>query len=251
MKSSFADQVGAAASVERHVETVKPPILEIRDLRKTYHSAGHELTVVRDVNFVLSAGDTCAIIGPSGSGKTTLLGLCAGLDDATSGTVRLDGQSLEALDQDARAALRNRLVGFVFQNFQLIPTLTAIENVLVPLELRGEIGRQKEAREILGQVGLGDRAEHYPLQLSGGEQQRVALARAFIHRPKILFADEPTGNLDAETSGPIVEMLFKLNRDAGTALVLVTHDPGLAAQARRLVRMRGGAIVSEEERDVR
>ena len=214
---------------------------------KTYRSGDRELTVLRDINLVLQAGDTCAIIGPSGSGKTTLLGLCAGLDDATAGSVLLAGQPLEALDQDARAALRNRLVGFVFQNFQLIPTLTAIENVLVPLELRGEVGRQKEAADLLAQVGLGDRLSHYPLQLSGGEQQRVALARAFIHKPKILFADEPTGNLDAETSGPIVEMLFRLNREAGTALVLVTHDPALAARARRVVTMRAGTIVSEEE----
>jgi putative ABC transport system ATP-binding protein len=238
--------VSAASSVEREPEAVNSPILEVRDLRKTYRSAGHELTVLRDINLSLPPGDTCAIIGPSGSGKTTLLGLCAGLDDATSGTVRLDGQALEALDQDARAALRVRVVGFVFQNFQLIPTLTAIENVLVPLELRGEAGRHKEAADILAQVGLADRLTHYPLQLSGGEQQRVALARAFIHRPKILFADEPTGNLDAETSEPIVEMLFRLNREAGTALVLVTHDPALAARARRVVKMRAGAIAAEE-----
>lgn len=203
--------------------------------------------MLRDVSFSLQESDTCAIIGPSGSGKTTLLGLCAGLDDATSGSVLLDGQALETLSQDARAALRNRLVGFVFQSFQLIPTLTAIENVLVPLELRGETGREKEAKELLAEVGLGDRIDHYPLQLSGGEQQRVALARAFIHRPKIMFADEPTGNLDAETSGPIVEMLFRLNREAGTALVLVTHDPALAAKARRVVKMSGGTIIAEEE----
>jgi putative ABC transport system ATP-binding protein len=247
MNSSVPGQIERASSVERAVEAVKPPILEIRGLGKIYRGAGHELTVLRDIDLTLRAGDTCAIIGPSGSGKTTLLGLCAGLDDATTGTVHLDGQELGALDEDARAALRNRSVGFVFQNFQLIPTLTAIENVLVPLELRGESGRQKEAADILAQVGLADRLEHYPLQLSGGEQQRVALARAFIHRPKILFADEPTGNLDAETSGPIVEMLFRLNREAGTALVLVTHDPTLAARARRVVKMRGGAIVGEEE----
>ena len=247
MKSLAPDQAVAAASVGRGAEAVKSPILEISNLRKTYRSAGHELTVLRDINLTLFPGDTCALIGPSGSGKTTLLGLCAGLDDATSGTVRLGGQSLHDLDQDARAALRNRLVGFVFQNFQLIPTLPAIENVLVPLELRGEAGRRKEAADILSQVGLAERLHHYPLQLSGGEQQRVALARAFIHRPKILFADEPTGNLDAETSAPIVEMLFELNREAGTALVLVTHDPSLAARARRVVTMRGGAIVAEEE----
>ena len=247
MKSFVPDQAQGIPGVEHGTA----PIIEIRDLRKTYRSAGHDLTVLRDINLTLSAGDTCAIIGPSGSGKTTLLGLCAGLDDATSGSVRLDGQSLESLDQDARAALRNRLVGFVFQNFQLIPTLTAVENVLVPLELRGGIARRKDAAEILAQVGLADRLDHYPLQLSGGEQQRVALARAFIHRPKILFADEPTGNLDAETSEPIVEMLFKLNREAGTALMLITHDPILAARARRVVKMRGGTIVAQEENGAR
>ncbi|MHA3771786.1 ABC transporter ATP-binding protein [Verrucomicrobiota bacterium sgz303538] len=251
MKSSVSENVETAGSVEAGAASVKPPILEIRELRKVYRSGDRELTVLRDINLALHPGDTCAIIGPSGSGKTTLLGLCAGLDDASSGSVRLGGQPLEELDQDARAALRNRLVGFVFQNFQLIPTLTAIENVLVPLELRGELGRQKEAADLLAQVGLGDRLTHYPLQLSGGEQQRVALARAFIHRPKILFADEPTGNLDAETSGPIVEMLFRLNREAGTALVLVTHDPLLAARARRVVTMRAGTIVSEETHGAR
>ncbi len=222
------------------------PILEIRALRKTYRDAGRSLTVLQDVSFSLAAGDTCAIVGPSGSGKSTLLGLCAGLDNASSGSVRLDGHALETLSEDARAALRNELVGFVFQNFQLIPTLTALENVLVPLELRGENGRQKQGVEILSRVGLADRLHHYPLQLSGGEQQRVALARAFVQPPKILFADEPTGNLDAATSGPIVEMLFELNRAAGTALLLVTHDPSLAARTRRLVRMGAGTIVSEE-----
>ncbi len=236
-----------SASVERAEASVKPPVLEVQNVSKTYSAAGHSLTVLREINLAIRAADTCAIVGPSGSGKTTLLALCAGLDDATTGSIRLDGQPLETLSQDARAALRNRLVGFVFQNFQLIPTLTALENVLVPLELRGEAGRHREAAEILAQVGLAERRDHYPLQLSGGEQQRVALARAFIHRPKILFADEPTGNLDAETSGPIVELLFKLNQDAGTALVLVTHDPALAARTRRVVTMRGGAIVSDRE----
>jgi len=233
--------------LESTPQAVKPPILEIHGLKKIHRTASHELTVLKDVHLSLAEGDTLAIIGPSGSGKTTLLGLCAGLDDATEGSVKLAGQPLEELSQDARAALRNRLVGFVFQSFQLIPTLTAVENVLVPLELRGESGRQKDAEALLKQVGLGDRLDHYPLQLSGGEQQRVALARAFIHRPKILFADEPTGNLDAETSGPIVEMLLRLNREAGTALVLVTHDPALAAKARRVVKMSGGTIISEEE----
>ena len=246
MKSFVSEQAKPVASVQCDGKPVKLPILEIRGLGKVYRGAGRDLAVLREINLSILAGDTCAIIGPSGSGKTTLLGLCAGLDDATTGTVKLDGHPLETLDQDARAALRNRLVGFVFQNFQLIPTLTAIENVLVPLELRGESGRWKEAAELLAQVGLGDRLDHYPLQLSGGEQQRVALARAFIHRPKILFADEPTGNLDAETSEPIVEMLFRLNRDAGATLVLVTHDPVLAARAGRVVKMRGGTIVAEE-----
>lgn len=245
--SSDSGSQSSTTTLEPGPGSVKVPILEIRDLRKTYKSASHELTVLHGVSLTLNEGDTCAIIGPSGSGKTTLLGLCAGLDDATSGSVKLGGQALEKLDQDARAALRNQLVGFVFQSFQLIPTLTALENVLVPLELQGMSGRERDAEEILAQVGLEKRLDHYPLQLSGGEQQRVALARAFIHRPRILFADEPTGNLDAETSGPIVEMLLRLNREAGTALVLVTHDPGLAAKARRVVRMAGGTIIGEEE----
>lgn len=236
-----------SARLEPSHHAVKRPILEIHGLKKVHRTTSHELTVLKDIHLSLEESDTLAIIGPSGSGKTTLLGLCAGLDDATEGSVKLDGHALEMLSQDARAALRNQLVGFVFQNFQLIPTLTAIENVLVPLELRGESGRHAEAEALLCQVGLGDRLDHYPLQLSGGEQQRVALARAFIHRPKILFADEPTGNLDAETSGPIVEMLLQLNRDAGTALVLVTHDPALAAKTRRVVKMSGGTIISEEE----
>src|SRR5437764_4395338 len=210
-------------------------ILDVQHLTKTYETGAGKLTVLKDISFTLPAGSTCSILGPSGSGKTTLLGLCAGLDRPTSGSVLLNGITLGEETEDERARIRNRLVGFVFQNFQLIPTLTALENVLVPLELRGEAGRHREAAELLGLVGLAERRDHYPLQLSGGEQQRVALARAFIHRPKILFADEPTGNLDAETSAPIVEMLFKLNRDAGTALMLVTHDPVLAAKARRVL----------------
>ena len=239
----------SAQKVESPPSAVKSPILKVSDLRKVHQTASHELTVLKEVSFDLDEGDTLAIVGPSGSGKTTLLGLCAGLDDATSGSVELDGMAVESLDQDERAALRSRLVGFVFQNFQLIPTLTAVENVLVPLELRGESGQQAQAEGLLKEVGLGHRMNHYPLQLSGGEQQRVALARAFIHRPKILFADEPTGNLDSVTSEPIVEMLFRLNREAGTALVLVTHDPALAAKARRVVTMSGGTIVSEEENE--
>lgn len=240
----------SSARLDSPSPAVKQPLLEIHGLKKVHRTAQHELTVLHDIHLTIEAGDTLAIIGPSGSGKTTLIGLCAGLDDATSGSLKLDGQAMENLSQDQRAALRNRLVGFVFQNFQLIPTLTALENVLVPLELRGETGRQKEAETLLCEVGLGKRMDHYPTQLSGGEQQRVALARAFIHRPKILMADEPTGNLDAATSAPIVEMLFRLNREAGTALVLVTHDPSLAAKARRVIKMKGGTIISEEENAV-
>lgn len=239
----------SVSSLESTPSAVKRPILQVTDLRKVHRTSSHDLTVLQQVTLSLEEGETLAIVGPSGSGKTTLLGLCAGLDDATSGSVELGGQVIDSLNQDERAALRNRLVGFVFQSFQLIPTLTAIENVLVPLELRGESGKEAEAERLLTEVGLGDRLDHYPLQLSGGEQQRVALARAFIHRPKILFADEPTGNLDAGTSGPIVEMLFRLNREAGTALVLVTHDPALAAKAGRVVTMSAGKMISEEEND--
>ena len=200
--------------------------------------------MLRDIHLSLEEGDTCAIIGPSGSGKTTLLGLCAGLDDATSGSVKLDGQALESLNQDQRAALRNRLVGFVFQSFQLIPTLTAIENVLVPLELRGERGRQADAAALLREVGLGDRLDHYPLQLSGGEQQRVALARAFIHRPKILFADEPTGALDSVNGETVMNLIRESNRKRGTTIVMVTHDPDFAKLTQRQIHLADGKVVS-------
>ena len=219
-------------------------ILEVERLGKSYGSGSGALTVLRDVTFSLPERDTCAIVGPSGSGKTTLLGLCAGLDRPTTGAVRLDGHEVGALDEDARARLRNELVGFVFQNFQLIPTLTALENVMVPLELRGGAHAQAFAVELLRKVGLGERLDHYPTQLSGGEQQRVALARAFITRPKILFADEPTGNLDAETGHRVIDLLFELNDAAGTALVLVTHDPELASRTARVIRLRAGAMVT-------
>lgn len=220
------------------------PILDIRSLTKSYVSGDHSLTVLKEISFSLEAGSTCAIVGPSGSGKTTLLGLCAGLDQPSSGSVSIAGQRLDPLDEDGRAKLRNELVGFVFQNFQLIPTLTAIENVMVPLELRGGSHAQEYALELLKRVGLGERLTHYPTQLSGGEQQRVALARAFINRPKILFADEPTGNLDADTSKKIIEILFELNHEAKTSLVLVTHDLDLAHKAQRVIRLKGGAMVS-------
>jgi putative ABC transport system ATP-binding protein len=218
-------------------------MLKVERLTQTYRSATGPLTVLREVSFELAAGATLAIVGPSGSGKTTLLGLCAGLDRPTGGDVRLAGESLGPLDEDARARVRNAHVGFVFQNFQLIPTLTALENVLVPVELRGEAGREPAARALLARVGLGGRYDHYPVQLSGGEQQRVALARAFMNEPKILFCDEPTGNLDGETAHAMTELIFGLNRERGTTLVLVTHDLDLAKRCERIVRLRDGRMV--------
>ncbi len=220
-------------------------VLEVRDLTKTYRSGGLPLTVLDGVGFRLQAGTTCAIVGPSGSGKTTLLGLCAGLDRATSGWVSLDGVRLDELDEDQRARLRGERVGFVFQTFQLVPTLSALENVSVPLELRGDRGVENRAAELLDRVGLADRRHHYPVQLSGGEQQRVGLARAFINHPRILFADEPTGNLDTDTGSAVEDLLFALNKEAGTTLVLVTHDLELARRAHRLIRLRGGTIVED------
>jgi putative ABC transport system ATP-binding protein len=222
-----------------------PLILEVQSLTRTFRSGESELTVLKDVSFALKAGGSCAIVGPSGSGKTTLLGLCAGLDVPSAGTVKLDDTDIGKLNEDQRARLRSELVGFVFQNFQLLPTLTALENVMVPLELRGEREIRSAAAGLLDRVGLGQRLHHYPTQLSGGEQQRVALARAFLNRPKILFADEPTGNLDNETSDHIVSLLFELNASSGTALVLVTHNLDLAAKAGRVIRLRGGKLVED------
>jgi putative ABC transport system ATP-binding protein len=201
------------------------------------------LTVLDGVSLELEAGATLAIVGPSGSGKTTLLGLCAGLDRATGGSVILAGESLDDLDEDGRARVRNQHVGFVFQNYQLIPTLTAIENVLVPVELRGERKREPDALELLTRVGLGDRRSHYPVQLSGGEQQRVALARAFMNRPKILFCDEPVGNLDNTTGRAMIDLIFSVNAERGTTLVLVTHDLELAGRCQRTIRLKGGVLV--------
>ena len=221
-------------------------ILNVERLTKTYATAAGPLTVLHEVSFSLPAAGTLAIVGPSGSGKTTLLGLCAGLDQPSTGTVHLDGREIGGLTEDQRALVRNESVGFVFQNFQLIPTLTALENVLIPLELRGNGVREEDAAELLGRVGLGDRADHYPMQLSGGEQQRVALARAFINRPRILFCDEPTGNLDGDTAHAMVDLIFGLNRERGTALVLVTHDLELARKTKRILRLRSGAVISDE-----
>ncbi len=221
-------------------------ILAINNLSKTYQSGSRKLTVLDDVNFSIDAGETISIVGPSGSGKTTLLGLCAGLDSASTGSVSLNGENLQSLSEDQRAFVRNQHVGFIFQNFQLLPTLTALENVMVPLELKKRKDARQKAQELLEKVGLGDRATHYPTQLSGGEQQRVSIARAFANEPKILFADEPTGNLDTETGGMIEDLIFDLNKEQGTTLVLVTHDLELAAKTRRIIHIKGGKIQEDE-----
>jgi putative ABC transport system ATP-binding protein len=222
------------------------PILEVKSLTKTYRGSESPLTVLKDVSFAVEPAGSCAIVGPSGSGKTTLLGLCAGLDVPTSGSVHLNGSNLGSLNEDSRARLRSEQVGFVFQNFQLLPTLTAIENVMVPLELRGGAACRESAAELLAKVGLRERLRHYPAQLSGGEQQRVALARAFLNQPKILFADEPTGNLDNETSERIIDLLFELNASSGTALILVTHNLDLARKAGRIIQLKGGRLVEDQ-----
>ncbi|CAN5432293.1 ABC transporter ATP-binding protein [soil metagenome] len=225
------------------------PILDVNKLTKTFSSGSKELTVLKQVSFSIRAGGTCAIVGPSGSGKTTLLGLCAGLDQPTSGSVTLKGQEISSMDESRLSAVRNKQIGFVFQSFQLISTLTALENVMVPVELRGVPYREveKKASDLLNEVGLGDRLTHYPGQLSGGEQQRVGLARAFIHQPDILFADEPTGNLDGETGAQIEQLMFDLNEKQGTTLVIVTHDRTLAEKCDRIIGLKNGQIQSDTE----
>ncbi|MFD1166408.1 ABC transporter ATP-binding protein [Sphingobacterium daejeonense] len=217
-------------------------ILQVKHVFKNYQIGDNNIPVLNDINFEIEPGSTVSIVGPSGSGKTTLLGLCAGLDQSSEGDIILNGIKLSGLSEDKLAEVRNEHVGFVFQNFQLLPTLTAIENVLVPMELRGVKNGQKEAMDLLDRVGLAARADHYPSQLSGGEQQRVSLARAFANKPKILFADEPTGNLDAETSLIIEDMLFQLNKESGTTLVIVTHDLDLAAKTQKIIPIKGGKI---------
>jgi putative ABC transport system ATP-binding protein len=219
-------------------------MLRCESLTRTFLSGGRELPVLKSITLEVPDGSFVAVLGPSGSGKSTLLGLLAGLDRPTTGRVWLDGVELGALSEDERARLRGEKVGFVFQSFHLIPTLTARENIQVPLELRG-LEAQARADELLGRVGLGDRGHHYPAQLSGGEQQRVALARAFSHRPRVLFADEPTGNLDAATGARVIELMSELNREVGTTLVLVTHDQSLAGRAARIVRLHDGALQSD------
>jgi len=223
-----------------------PKILKITGLEKRYTSGSKQLTVLQNVSFDVEKGQTFSIVGPSGSGKTTLLGLCAGLDKPDAGTVKLCGYDLNKLNEDERAQLRNKEVGFIFQNFQLLPTLTALENVSVPLELQGAKDAEISAKALLKKVGLIDRLDHYPSQLSGGEQQRVALARAFSNRPSILFADEPTGNLDEETGEKVIQLLLELNKDAGTTLVIISHDLELANRTQQILRLKGGQIMTNE-----
>ena len=218
-------------------------MIEALALGKQVPSGDGTLTILHQIGFRVAAGEAVAIVGSSGSGKSTLLGLLAGLDRPTSGTVRLAGQDLAALDEDARAALRGRLLGFVFQSFQLMPAMTALENVMLPLELAGRADAPAIAREMLARVGLGERLDHYPKHLSGGEQQRVALARAFAVKPQLLLADEPTGNLDAATGAAIIDLMFAMNAEQGTTLILVTHDEALARRCGRVLRLAAGRLV--------
>ena len=222
-------------------------ILSAKGVSKTYTSGSRSLTVLSDINIGISEGESVSIVGPSGSGKTTLLGLFAGLDNPSEGEIMLCDQALSNLDEDAKAHVRNQNVGFIFQNFQLIPTLTALENVMIPLELQGKKEAKESSMEILERVGLGDRKNHYPSQLSGGEQQRVALARAFSNKPRILFADEPTGNLDDATGNKVEDLLFEMNKEQKTTLILVTHDLELAKKTGRIIRLKGGRIISDEK----
>lgn len=222
-------------------------ILEAKEIFKIYKGVNKELTVLDNINFQVTKGEILAIVGPSGSGKTTLLGLCAGLDNPSSGTLSLAGEPISQMTENEKAEIRNRKVGFIFQNFQLLPTLTALENVMIPMELQGRsIGARAKAIELLERVGLGGRHDHYPSQLSGGEKQRVSLARAFSNDPEILFADEPTGNLDEETGLIVENLLFDLNKEKQTTLVIVTHDLELANKTDRIIKLRGGKIVSDE-----
>ncbi|WP_375235420.1 ABC transporter ATP-binding protein [Winogradskyella sp.] len=227
-----------------------PKILKISGLEKTYTSGNKQLTVLQDISFDVEKGQTFSIVGPSGSGKTTLLGLCAGLDQPNAGTIELCNENINNLNEDQRAQLRNREVGFIFQNFQLLPTLTALENVSVPLELQGDNKALEKSKNLLDKVGLAKRMHHYPSQLSGGEQQRVALARAFANSPSILFADEPTGNLDEETGEKVIQLLFDLNKEAGTTLVIITHDLELANRTQQILRLKGGQVLTNERTEV-
>ena len=248
MLNSYAVKRG-----HKHKEIILSEILKVEHLNRKFKSGDKEITVVNEISFEIEEGTSCAIVGPSGSGKTTLLGLCAGLDNPTSGNVILAGNNLTNQSEDKKAEVRNLHVGFVFQTFQLVPTLTALENVMVPLELRGNADKEvrNRAMELLGKVGLKERTHHYPTQLSGGEQQRVAIARAFINDPKILFADEPTGNLDTETGDTIESLIFDLNKELGTTLVLVTHDLELAKKCDRVIRLKNGHLFSDSSTEIK
>jgi putative ABC transport system ATP-binding protein len=238
-----ADSIPMQANCQLPPNAIQPFALQVMNLGKRVPLPAGELTILEDISFDIARGDTIAVVGASGSGKSTLLALMAGLDTPSTGNVLLDGAPMSTLDEDGRARVRGEKVGFVFQSFQLLPSLTALENVMLPLELRGDADVESPARTILEKVGLGQRMDHYPRQLSGGEQQRVALARAFVTRPSLLFADEPTGNLDTVTGQAIIKLLFALNADAGTTLVLVTHDEHLATRCGRALRLDGGRLV--------
>ena len=220
-------------------------ILSVEHLNKLFKSGDQCVTILHDISFAIEEGSACAIVGPSGSGKTTLIAICAGLERPTEGAVLLNGTAMHSASEEELSRVRNQFVGFVFQSFQLLPSLTALENVMVPAEIRGENHARSRAEDLLRQVGLGARLHHYPIQLSGGEQQRVAIARAFINHPRILFADEPTGNLDSETAREIVRLIFQLNAQAGTTLILVTHDRELTEQANRVISLKGGRVLSD------
>ena len=220
-------------------------VLSVEHLSKFFKSGDQTLSVLHDISFAIEEGGSCAIVGPSGSGKTTLIAICAGLERPSEGSVDFNGVSLHRASEDELARIRNQFIGFIFQSFQLLPSLTALENVMVPAEIRGENHARSRATDLLKEVGLDGRLQHYPIQLSGGEQQRVAIARAFMNRPKILFADEPTGNLDGETAKEIVRLIFNLNATAGTTLILVTHDSDLTRQAGRVISLRAGRLLSD------
>jgi putative ABC transport system ATP-binding protein len=226
-------------------------ILNVEHLCKIFKSGDQTLTVLKDVSFAIEEGSACAIVGPSGSGKTTLIAICAGLERPSDGSVVFNGFPMHLSSEEELSRIRNQFIGFVFQSFQLLPSLTALENVMVPAEIRGENHARSRASELLKQVGLEGRLHHYPVQLSGGEQQRVAIARAFMNHPKILFADEPTGNLDTETAGDIVRLIFELNATTGTTLMLVTHDRELTEQASRIISLKGGTMLSDTQADAK
>jgi putative ABC transport system ATP-binding protein len=238
------DLSAAAVTGKNTNMTNNSNVLAARGIGKTVKSGTSDLVILREIDLAVTRGEAVAVVGASGSGKSTLLAILAGLDTPSVGDVQLDGQDLFSLDEDARARLRAMNVGFVFQSFQLLPSLTALENVMLPLELADDAQAESRAREILTRVGLGERLHHYPKHLSGGEQQRVALARAFVVRPKLLLADEPTGSLDADSGAEVIQLLFEMNREYGTTLVMVTHDESLAARCGRVVRLAGGRVVS-------